>query len=145
MSGETYINDKILLSQISALSARVGIIEGGIHVLMDDFPEDEESRAPSSGGVWSGWLWYLGTPTQVLDTATASPTGIYLKVKLSDGTTSYVDEITSPSDTDEYNYYVVATRTEESGDPPDYTYTLNNRTCGDIHIDVVPWLPEAES
>jgi hypothetical protein len=109
------------------------------------------------GGTWSGAVWYLGdmkydfynvdyapdtNPDGTLggdlhgDSLTDTLSGIYLKIKLVDGSYDWADTISA--DTDEYNYYPVGVRSGSGtgGDP--YTYTLSNRVCGDIRIDLIP-------
>ena len=61
--------------------------------------------------------------------------GVFLKVKLIDGSTAWADEI--GKDVDEWNYYPVGVRSGEEGS---YVYSLSTgRVVGDIRIDLVPF------
>jgi hypothetical protein len=105
----------------------------------------------AAGARWSGLVWYLGVLKwdfsrvgAVLNGPLNDPPGItvngmFLKIKLADGSYEWTDVFATPADTDEYSYYWVASGDSENG------YCLNSHTCGDIRIEMVPWLPEEEA
>lgn len=100
----------------------------------------------SGSGAWSGFVWWLGSIKWDFSRVAAAPDGealadgiavegVYLKVKLIDGSTAWADSI--GDDVDEYNYYPVGVRSGEDGS---YVYSLSTgRVVGDIRIDFVPF------
>lgn len=111
------------------------------------------SAGGTGSGTWSGIVWWLGSLKWDFSKVGADPggdeaegglsesiAGVYLKVKLSDGSTDWADEI----GTDSYiwNYYPVGRRFAVAGtDPVEYSYDLApGRVVGDIRIDYTPHL-----
>ena len=100
----------------------------------------------TGSGAWSGFVWWLGAIKWDFSRISAAPDGetladgiavegVYLKVKLIDGSTAWADAI--GTDVDEYNYYPVGVRSGEEGS---YVYSLTTgRVVGDIRIDFVPF------
>ena len=97
-------------------------------------------------GSWSGFVWFLGALMWDFSKEGALPDGddvglsaegVYLKIKLADGSTSWVDEI--DTDTDTHDYFPVGLRSGAGTEEDPYSYSLSSgRVVGDIRIDLVP-------
>lgn len=93
---------------------------------------------------WSGFIQYpAGTfleaspALNVGDGWESSIDGVYLKVKYSDGTITYSDEIAdAPADYDDFYYAYVA---DKIGSGESEVYRLSPRTTGDIIIAFRPY------
>jgi len=113
---------------------------------LDDLFERETPQASGSGGRWSGYIQYpqgtfLATSPAEVDPADWRDTidGKYFKLKYSDGTFEFVDAIEDdPADYDDYAYVYVADSFEDDEDPPNVSYLLSPRQCGDI---IIPFRP----
>ena len=109
------------------------------------------------GGNWSGIVWYLGKLLwdykgvdysrieALIEGDWVEECGVksYLKLKMSDGSVTFTDAY-DEDDIDQYNYYAVAERSRTGTELDPYTYTLSNRTCGDIRLDMIPHTCGAE-
>lgn len=138
MADSEKVSAEMAMAFVHQAMSRIGMLESAMNSLVDDYGEADDEQASALDQRWSGWLWYLGEATQVLDVSEESPGGIYLKVSLADGTTSWADSV--GSDTGEYSYYPVG----EEADEGEYDFSIG-RVVGDIRIEMVPWLPEDES
>jgi hypothetical protein len=114
--------------------------------------------ATSSTFRWNGRVRYLGGPKwdftredaavggDLLDGGLAEALeGIYLKIKLADGSYEWSDEVADPIDYDLWNYYQVADRSGAGTEEDPYTYTpASGHFNGEIRIEYAPWVPEPE-
>lgn len=161
LMADTFAAPKALLSRMKHVvdrhSAFLENIEGedGIEIrrnAMGGITIGGGGEGGAESGTWSGIVWWIGLLKWDFSKISANPAGedlagglqsalegVYLKVKLSDGSTEWDDEI--GDDTDEWNYYPVAVAAEvPETDPQEYTYSLSTgRVVGDIRIDMVPF------
>jgi hypothetical protein len=132
--------------------------EGGVLRIRRPDPMGRNCGIPVGGGAgsgqWSGLVIFEGDTLWDFSRVDAAPTGellegglaeglggIYLKIAMADGATTWVDE--RDFDTDEYNYYPVGVQVGEGEDA--YYILSTGHVVGDIRIDYTAWIPEAEA
>jgi hypothetical protein len=139
MSDET----QQLMQMVAQAIARLSVVESRVEQMFDDLPEQENSGRLGGGGVWSGYYLFGGKingddPGSDIDPITEIE-GQYFGINLRTGETAFADEPMNIYGVEEWEWRYVADVTIENEDTENEkrTYTLSNRTCGDIVFRIV--------